>query len=67
MSTTSRVPSTARADLAGRVCRVASGVLFVAVEDAILVAIDADALPGARRGAGIGQLTAALQGAGAVG
>src|SRR4051812_47916675 len=43
--------------------RVASGVLFVTVEDTVLVAIDADAHPRARRGAGVGQLAVSLRGA----
>src|SRR5687768_6380669 len=53
-----RAPSTARADR----CLAALGVLFVAVQDAVPVTVDADAHPRTRRGAGVGQLAAFLRG-----
>ncbi|MEA2562305.1 MAG: hypothetical protein QOH06_3809 [Acidobacteriota bacterium] len=40
--------------------RAASGVLLIAVEDAVLIAIDAGADSRARRSAGVGQLTVFL-------
>src|SRR5262249_37717028 len=53
---------TIRADH-GDPVRAAMIVVLVAVEDAVLVAIDADAHPRARRRAGVGQLAVFLQGA----
>src|SRR3954451_16858831 len=55
--------ATVRADHGDLVPVTATVVVLVAVEDAILVAIDADAHPRARRRAGVGQLAASLRGA----
>src|SRR3954449_9805069 len=54
--------ATVRADHGDLVPVTATVVVLVAVEDAILVAIDADAHPRARRRAGVGQLAASPRG-----